>query len=259
MKLFVVFDWLSWLLLLVWFWQFYLLSYYQGGIVVIDIGDGLVVLFVYVGSWSFVWCDVLLCLVNDFWCVVIDVLGCGFSDWFLILLIFVQVVDVIILVIDVLQLCDFILVVYDLGGLVGFLVVVCCGDCVVVLVVVNCFVWWFMGLLFWGMFVVMGSVFVCELDVVINVFVCVMLMWFGVGWYWSCVDCVVFWVGIDVLVCRVWYVYFCDVCCVYVFYIDVDVVLWGGLVDWLLLIIFGQFNDLLWFQLCWKELFLMVC
>lgn len=66
MKSLAALDRPSWLSSSAWPWQPYLLSHHQGGIAVTDIGDGPAVLFVHVGSWSFVWRDVLLRLANDF-------------------------------------------------------------------------------------------------------------------------------------------------------------------------------------------------
>lgn len=80
MKSLAALDRPSWLSSSAWPWQPYLLSHHQGGIAVTDIGDGPAVLFVHVGSWSFVWRDVLLRLANDFRCVAIDAPGCGLSD-----------------------------------------------------------------------------------------------------------------------------------------------------------------------------------
>lgn len=60
MKSLAALDRPSWLSSSAWPWQPYLLSHHQGGIAVTDIGDGPAVLFVHVGSWSFVWRDVLL-------------------------------------------------------------------------------------------------------------------------------------------------------------------------------------------------------
>lgn len=116
MKSLAALDRPSWLSSSAWPWQPYLLSHHQGGIAVTDIGDGPAVLFVHVGSWSFVWRDVLLRLANDFRCVAIDAPGCGLSDRLSTPPTLAQAADAITSVIDALQLRDLTLVAHDLGG-----------------------------------------------------------------------------------------------------------------------------------------------
>lgn len=110
MKSLAALDRPSWLSSSAWPWQPYLLSHHQGGIAVTDIGDGPAVLFVHVGSWSFVWRDVLLRLANDFRCVAIDAPGCGLSDRLSTPPTLAQAADAITSVIDALQLRDLTLV-----------------------------------------------------------------------------------------------------------------------------------------------------
>lgn len=113
MKSLAALDRPSWLSSSAWPWQPYLLSHHQGGIAVTDIGDGPAVLFVHVGSWSFVWRDVLLRLANDFRCVAIDAPGCGLSDRLSTPPTLAQAADAITSVIDALQLRDLTLVAHD--------------------------------------------------------------------------------------------------------------------------------------------------
>src|SRR5580692_8211386 len=69
--------WLTWS---AWPWPTYALDHDHGRLAVTDIGDGPPLLFVHVGSWSFVWRDVLIRLQRDFRCVTVDAPGCGLSD-----------------------------------------------------------------------------------------------------------------------------------------------------------------------------------
>src|SRR5690349_15832529 len=92
-----------------------------GRIAVTDIGEGPTLLFVHVGSWSFVWRDVLLRLQNDFRCVTVDAPGSGLSDRQSDPPTLAQAGDAVIAVIDALQLRDVTLVAHDLGGPAGFL------------------------------------------------------------------------------------------------------------------------------------------
>ncbi|MEQ0574091.1 alpha/beta fold hydrolase [Mycobacterium tuberculosis] len=164
MKSLAALDRPSWLSSSAWPWQPYLLSHHQGGIAVTDIGDGPAVLFVHVGSWSFVWRDVLLRLANDFRCVAIDAPGCGLSDRLSTPPTLAQAADAITSVIDALQLRDLTLVAHDLGGPAGFLAAARRGDRVAALAAVNCFAWRPTGPLFRGMLAAMGSAPVRELD-----------------------------------------------------------------------------------------------
>src|SRR5260221_12597814 len=70
----------SWLPSSAWPWPTYALSHDGGSIAVTDIGHGPTLLFGHVGSWSFVWRDVLRCLHTDVRCGAIDAPGSGLSE-----------------------------------------------------------------------------------------------------------------------------------------------------------------------------------
>lgn len=197
MKSLAALDRPSWLSSSAWPWQPYLLSHHQGGIAVTDIGDGPAVLFVHVGSWSFVWRDVLLRLANDFRCVAIDAPGCGLSDRLSTPPTLAQAADAITSVIDALQLRDLTLVAHDLGGPAGFLAAARRGDRVAALAAVNCFAWRPTGPLFRGMLAAMGSAPVRELDAAINALARATSTRFGAGRHWSRADRAAFRAGID--------------------------------------------------------------
>ncbi|WP_156174215.1 alpha/beta fold hydrolase, partial [Mycobacterium nebraskense] len=120
MKTLTVLDRPSWLPSSAWPWETYALSQDRGRIAVTDIGGGPTLLFVHVGSWSFVWRDVLLRLQDNFRCVVVDAPGCGLSDR-LPLPTLAEAGEAVAAVIDALQLRDVTLVAHDLGGPAGFL------------------------------------------------------------------------------------------------------------------------------------------
>src|SRR5262249_43980953 len=69
MKTLATLDRPGWLPSSAWPWETYALNRPEGRIAVTDTGEGPTLLFVHVGSWSFVWRDVLLRLQNDFRCV----------------------------------------------------------------------------------------------------------------------------------------------------------------------------------------------
>jgi pimeloyl-ACP methyl ester carboxylesterase len=244
-----------WLPSSAWPWQTYMLSHDQGRIAVTDTGQGPPLVFVHVGSWSFVWRDVLLRLQNDFRCVTIDAPGCGLSDRLRTPPTLAQASDAVTAVIDALRLRDLTLVAHDLGGPAGFLAAARRVDRVAALAAVNCFAWKPTGPAFRGMLALMGSAPVRELDAATDVLSRVTSTSFGVGRHWSRADRAVFRAGIDVPARRAWHAYFRDARGAGALYAEVDAALAGSLSGRPLLTIFGQFNDPLRFQPRWKALF----
>lgn len=110
----------AWLPKQAWPWPTQAVDYGAGRVALTDIGQGPTLLFVHVGSWSFVWRDVLTRLQNDFRCVAVDAPGCGLSDRTESAPTLVQAADVVTAVVDQLQLRDVTLVAHDLGGPAGF-------------------------------------------------------------------------------------------------------------------------------------------
>jgi pimeloyl-ACP methyl ester carboxylesterase len=244
----------SWLPSSSWPWQTYTLSHAQGRIAVTDIGQGPTLLFVHVGSWSFVWRDVLLRLQNDFRCVAVDAPGCGLSER-VVTPTLAQAGEAAIAVIDALQLRDITLVAHDLGGPAGFLAAARRADRFAALAAVNCFAWKPTGPAFRGMLALMGSAPVREFDAATDVLSRVTSTSFGVGRHFGGADRAVFRAGIDVPARRAWHAYFRDARGAGALYGEVGDALRGSLSDRPLLTIFGQFNDPLRFQPRWKELF----
>jgi len=254
MKTLAALDRPSWLPPSAWPWQPYTLSHPGGRVAVTDTGKGPTLLFVHVGSWSFVWRDVLLRLQNDFRCVAIDAPGCGLSDRVPTPTL-AQAGGAVTAVIDALQLRDVILVAHDLGGPAGFLAAARRADRIAALAAVNCFAWTPTGAAFRGMLAAMGSAPVRELDAATGVLARVTSTSFGVGRHWSRHDRAVFRAGIDAPARRAWHAYFRDARGAQALYAEVDAALRGALADRALLTIFGQFNDPLRFQPRWKALF----
>jgi haloalkane dehalogenase len=255
MKTLTILDRPSWLPPSAWPWQPYALNHDQGRIAVTDTGQGPPLVFVHVGSWSFVWRDVLLRLQNDFRCVAIDAPGCGLSDRLATPPTLAQAGDAVTAVIDALQLRNLTLVAHDLGGPAGFLAAARRADRIAGLAAVNCFAWKPTGPAFRGMLALMGSAPVRGLDAAANVLPRVTSTSFGVGRHWSRADRAVFRAGIDVSARRAWHAYFRDARGAEALYAQVDAALRGSLADRPLLTVFGQFNDPLRFQPRWKALF----
>jgi haloalkane dehalogenase len=254
MKTLATLDRPSWLPSSAWPWQTYTLSQDQGRIAVTDTGQGPTLLFVHVGSWSFVWRDVLLRLQNDFRCVTVDAPGCGLSDRRATPTL-AQAGDAVAAVIDALQLRDVTLVAHDLGGPAGFLAAARRADRIAALAAVNCFAWTPTGPAFRGMLAAMGSAAVRELDAATGVLSRVTSTSFGVGRHFGRGDRAVFRAGIDVPARRAWHAYFREARGAQALYAEVDAALRGTLADRPLLTVFGQFNDPLRFQPRWKALF----
>ena len=120
MKTLATLDRPTWLPPSAWPWDTCALGRDGARIAVTDTGRGPTLLFVHVGSWSFVWRDVLLRLQNDFRCVTVDAPGCGLSDPVPAPTL-AHAGDAVTAVIDALQLRDVTLVAHDLGGPAGFL------------------------------------------------------------------------------------------------------------------------------------------
>jgi pimeloyl-ACP methyl ester carboxylesterase len=254
MKTLATLDRPSWLPSSAWPFQTYTLGHGQGRIAVTDTGRGPTLLFVHVGSWSFVWRDVLLRLQNDFRCVTLDAPGSGLSDRVATPTL-AQAGGAVIAVIDALQLRNVTLVAHDLGGPAGFMAAARRADRIAALAAVNCFAWKPTGPAFRGMLALMGSAPVRELDAAADLLSRVTSTSFGVGRHWSRADRAVFRAGIDVSARRAWHAYFRDARGAPALYAEVDAALRGSLADRPLLTIFGQFNDPLRFQPRWRALF----
>jgi pimeloyl-ACP methyl ester carboxylesterase len=255
MKTLATLDRPGWLPASAWPWPTYTLSQDQGRIAVTDAGHGPTLLFVHVGSWSFVWRDVILRLQNDFRCVAVDAPGCGLSDRLSTPPTLAQAGDAVTAVIDALQLRDVTLVAHDLGGPAGFLAAARRAERISALAAVNCFAWKPTGPAFRGMLALMGSAPIRELDAATDVLSRVTSTGFGIGRHMSRGDRRVFRAGIDVPARRAWHAYFRDARRADALYAEVDDALRGALADRPVLTIFGQLNDPLRFQPRWKALF----
>jgi haloalkane dehalogenase len=255
MKTLPMIDRPKWLPSSAWPWPTYALDHDAGRIAVTDIGDGPALLFVHVGSWSFVWRDVIMRLQQDFRCITVDAPGCGLSDRSESAPTVAQAADVLTAVVDQLQLSEVTLVAHDLGGPAGFLAASRRRDRFVALAAVNCFAWRPSGALFRGMLATMGSATARELDAAIPFLPRLTSTGFGVGRQWSRADRAIFRAGIDRQARRAWHGYFRDARKADELYAELDAGLRGPLSSVPLMTIFGQFNDPLRFQPRWKALF----
>jgi haloalkane dehalogenase len=243
----------AWLNPSAWPWPTYALETDTGRIAVTDIGLGPTLLFVHVGSWSFVWRDVLARLQNDFRCVALDAPGSGLSDRSESAALS-HAADAVIAVVDTLDLRDVTLVAHDLGGPAGFLAASRRADRFAALASVNCFAWRPTGAAFRGMLTLMGSAAARGSDAKLGWLPRLTSTAFGVGRHWSRKDLAVFRAGIDASARRAWHRYFRDARGADELYAELEAALPRLLVDRPLLTIFGQFNDPLRFQRRWRAL-----
>jgi haloalkane dehalogenase len=255
MKTLPVIDRPAWLSTSAWPWPTYALEHDTGRIAVTDVGQGPPLLFVHVGSWSFVWRDVLARLQNDFRCIALDAPGCGLSERVESTPTLSQAADAVAAVVDALQLRDVTLVAHDLGGPAGFFAAARLADRFAALVSVNCFAWRPTGTAFRGMLTLMGSAPARTLDGAIGWLPRLTSTSFGVGRHWGSADLAVFRAGIEPSARRAWHNYFRDARDADDLYAELDAGLRGSLADRPLLTIFGQFNDPLRFQRRWKTLY----
>lgn len=244
-----------WLPASAWPWPTYALDHATGRIAVTDIGQGPTLLFVHVGSWSFVWRDVLTRLQNDFRCVALDAPGSGLSDRSESSATLAGAADAVTAVVDTLQLRDVTLVAHDLGGPAGFVAASRRPDRFAALASVNCFAWRPTGAAFRGMLTLMGSAPARSSDAKLGWLPQLTSTAFGVGRHWSKEDLAVFRAGIDASARRAWHRYFRDARRADELYAELDAGLRGPLADRPLMTIFGQFNDPLRFQRRWRGLY----
>jgi pimeloyl-ACP methyl ester carboxylesterase len=244
----------SWLPHSAWPWPTYALGHHTGRIAVTDVGQGPTLLFVHVGSWSFVWRDVIARLQNDFRCVTLDAPGSGLSARSEAAATLSHVTDAVTAVVDALQLSDITLAAHDLGGPAGFLAASRRADRFKALTSVNCFAWRPSGPAFRGMLTLMGSAPARASDTKLGWLPRLTSSAFGVGRHWNRADLAVFRAGIDPAARRAWHRYFRDARAADDLYAELDAGLPALLADRPLLTIFGQLNDPLRFQRRWRTL-----
>ena len=243
-----------WLPASAWPWPTYSLETDTGRVAVTDVGQGPTLLFVHVGTWSFVWRDVIACLQNDFRCVALDAPGSGLSYRSESAATLAHAADAVTAVVDTLQLNDVTLAAHDLGGPAGFLTATRRADRFAALVSVNCFAWRPSGPAFRGMLTLMGSAPARASDAKLGWLPRLTSTTFGVGRHWNRADLAVFRAGIDPAARRAWHRYFRDARAADDLYAELDTGLPALLADRPLLTIFGQFNDPLRFQRRWRAL-----
>jgi haloalkane dehalogenase len=168
-----------------------------GRIAVTDIGSGPTLLFVHVGSWSFVWRDLLLELSPHYRCVTLDAPGSGLSAHPHSPVSLRGATRAVGSVIEALDLRAITMVLHDVGGPVGVAAAAEHPDRMVGLVALNAIGWRPSGIALRGMLGVVGSAPARMLGGASGWLARLSASSFGAGRHWTRGDRRVFLAGLD--------------------------------------------------------------
>ncbi|TQC42904.1 alpha/beta hydrolase [Rhodococcus sp. WS4] len=246
----------DWLTETAWPWDTHAVPTAGGRVAITDVGRGPVIVLVHTGAWSFVWRDLLSALSPAFRCITIDAPGCGLSDRVPGDRVSLQAsADAVTAVLVQLDLTNVTLVAHDLGGPAALAAAAAGPDRIAAIVAVNCFGWRPTSMAFRGMLAVMGSAPLRASDAALGWLPRATSGRFGVGRHWTKDDRTVFRAGIDRSARRSWHRYFADAHSADGIYKKIDAALAASLADHPVLTVFGEHNDPLGFQPCWRRLF----
>jgi len=239
-------------------WSFptFSMEYNRAKIAFTDVGNGPVLLFVHTGMWSFIWRDVITLLSPTFRCICFDAPGTGQtvspprSKVNL-----TNVAQVTRAIIEELDLQDLTLIVHDLGGPSGLAGASYLAERIRGIVAINAFAWKPSGAAFRGMLGLMGSSVMREFDVLTNLVPRITATSFGVGRHLNEESRRAFLGGIKQHTPRSFHYYMDSARNSEDLYARVEAALLGPFHNLPLLTIFGERNDPLGFQPCWKRLF----
>jgi pimeloyl-ACP methyl ester carboxylesterase len=246
----------AWLPETVWPFQTFGLEVDGSVLAVTDVGQGPVLLFVHVGTWSFVWRDVITKLATEFRCICFDAPGNGRTwDGAGITINLERASRAVAGVIEGLDLNEITLVPHDLGGLAGLAAIARTPERIRGIVGVNAFAWKPSGAAFRGMLAFIGSGFTRELDVLTGFIPRLTATSFGVGRYMDTPSRAAFFKGMGTRGRRAFHNYIRDARQCDKLYEEIARALAGPLSGLPLLTIFGERNDPFGFQQRWKALF----
>jgi haloalkane dehalogenase len=221
---------------------------------VTEAGEGPVLLLVHVGTWSFIWRDLMARLATDFRCITFDAPGSG------------QTVDAgavslerasraVAAVTSALDLRELTLVVHDLGGPAGLAAFAGMPERVRAIVGMNAFAWQPEGAALRFMLALMGSTVMREFDVLTGFLPRIASTSFGVGKHMDKGRRGEFRAGMTPRARRAFHDYLRDARHCAGLYQTVTRALTGSLSHTPVLTIFGERNDPFGFQKRWKEMF----
>jgi pimeloyl-ACP methyl ester carboxylesterase len=168
-----------------------------GRIAITDIGSGPTLLFVHVGSWSFIWRDLLLELSPHFHCVTIDAPGSGLSAHPDSPVSLRAAATAVRSVIDALDLRAITMIFHDVGGPVGLAAAAECPERIAGLVAVNALGWRPTGIALRGMLGLVGSAPARAIGGRSGWLARLSASSFGAGRHWTRSDRRVFLAGLD--------------------------------------------------------------
>jgi pimeloyl-ACP methyl ester carboxylesterase len=246
----------AWLPETVWPFQTFGLEVDGSVLAVTDVGQGPVLLFVHVGTWSFIWRDVITKLASEFRCICFDAPGNGRTrDGAGITINLERASRAVAGVIEGLDLKEITLVPHDLGGLAGLAAIARTPERIRGIVAINAFAWKLVGAAFRGMLAFIGSGFTRELDVLTGFIPRLTATSFGVGRYMDTPSRAAFFKGMGTRGRRAFHNYIRDARQCDKLYEEIARALAGPLSGLPLLTIFGERNDPFGFQQRWKALF----
>jgi pimeloyl-ACP methyl ester carboxylesterase len=225
-------------------------------IAVSEAGQGSVLLFVHVGTWSFIWRDLVTRLAPDFRCVLFDAPGTGQSREGATGAATLQgAARATAAVIDALDLKELTLVAHDLGGPAALAALATTPERVRGIVAMNSFGWRPSSVSLRSMLAIVGSPFMRELDVMTGLVPRITASSFGVGRHLDWPSRAAFRAGMRPRSLRSFHDYMRSALHCDDVYARASAALAGPLATVPLLTIFGERNDPFGFQKRWKELF----
>jgi haloalkane dehalogenase len=226
-----------------------------GRIAVTDIGSGPTLLFVHVGSWSFVWRDLMLELSPHYRCVTIDAPGSGLSSQPDSPVSLHGAADAVVSVIDALDLQAITLIFHDVGGPVALAAAAERHERIAGFVALNAIGWRPKGFALRGMLAVVGSAPVRALGGMSGWLARLSASSFGAGRHWNRSDRRVFLAGLDRPARRNIHRYLNGLRRENDLLQRAETALSGKLAGLPLLTVFGSRNDPFGFGKRWKQFF----
>lgn len=221
-----------------------------------DIGQGPVLLFVHVGTWSFVWRDLITRLAPEFRCICFDAPGNGRSRGGAGAAISLDNASRAVTgVIERLGLDEVTLVAHDLGGPAGLAGIARVPERIRGLVAMNAFGWKPSSAALRAMLAVVGNGLTREFDVLTGFIPRLTATSFGVGRHLDTSSRKAFRAGMGARGRRAFHGYMRDARHGDDLYDQIERALAGPLAGLPLLTIFGERNDPFGFQQQWKTLF----
>ncbi len=245
----------SWLPESVWPFQTFALEVDGSVLAVTDCGEGPALLFVHVGTWSFIWRDLIARLAAGFRCICFDAPGTGRTrDAEPAAISLDKASRAVTGVIDRFALDNVTLVAHDLGGPAGLAGIARAPDRIRGIVAMNTFGWKPSTAALRAMLALVGNGFARELDVLTGFIPRLSASSFGIGRHLDPASRRAFLAGLGPRGRRAFHDYVRDARRCDVLYADIARALNGPFSRLPVLTIFGERNDPFGFQRRWKAL-----